>query len=77
MTDKTESDLYVYPGKRVTQAGHDNGFGQGMTLRDHFASQVLAGWISSAVDHEVYLDPAHYADMSYEFADAMMARRKK
>jgi hypothetical protein len=49
---------------------------QAKTLRDEFAGQALNGWISSATNHDVYLDPVHYAGLSYEFADAMLEARK-
>ena len=38
-----EQDAYVYPGQRIARNGHVLGHGQGITLRDWFAGQFLAG----------------------------------
>jgi hypothetical protein len=48
---------------------------QAKTLRDEFAGRALTGWISGA-DIDVYLHPQTMADLSYEFADAMLEARK-
>jgi hypothetical protein len=69
----TSVDDFRAEFQRAYEAGAAS---QAGTLRDDFAGQALAGWISSATDHDVYLDPAHYAGMSYEFADAMLEARK-
>lgn len=57
-------------GKQVTEAA------QGMTLRDYFAGQALAGMFADyfrSLNHEPYV-VAHDA---YVFADAMLAARKE
>ena len=48
---------------------------QAGTLRDEFAGQAMAGWMSAA-DHDDYLDPKFVTSLSYEFADAMLEARK-
>jgi hypothetical protein len=45
----------------------------GMTLRDWFAGQVLAG---ICADPEWGDDPTHLASFSYTLADAMLAARE-
>lgn len=48
----------------------------GMSLRDWFAGQALAGMMASEVDGSTYNeDPA--AERAYRFADAMLAEREK
>ena len=51
------------------------GYTRGMSLRDWFAGQALAGQIA----HECHEDPAYdiYAADAYAFADAMLAARAK
>ena len=52
----------------------------GMTLRDYFAGQALAGWLASfgeGARHPVDVDHGDFvADCSYKMADAMIAARK-
>jgi hypothetical protein len=45
---------------------------KGMTLRDYFAGQALAGVM--AIDHRA---PDHIAMLVYLYADAMIAERNK
>lgn len=47
---------------------------QGMSLRDWFAGQALAGQLANA-DSEINM--TFLAKWSYEYADAMLAERKK
>jgi len=43
----------------------------GMTLRDYFAGQALAGMLNMS------FNPEHHARLSYQFADAMLLARKE
>lgn len=74
-----ESDDYAYPGTRFTRSGHISGEGQGMTLRDYFAGQALAGHMADAeASPHVYSDDEFLlarAKFLYRFADAMLATR--
>jgi hypothetical protein len=67
----TELDSYVYPGPRYTKSGYTNGAGQGITLRDYFAGQALAGL---AQDESVTAKRA--GEIAYEMANAMLEARK-
>jgi hypothetical protein len=67
----TERDNYVHPGQRYTKSGYTAGFGQGMSLRDYFAGQALAGL---AQDESVTAKRA--GEIAYEMADAMLEARK-
>lgn len=46
----------------------------GMTLRDYFAGQALAGMIASG---DMPIMKSDVADQAYHFADAMIERRAK
>ena len=60
---------------RAFPVGHDGGH-QGMTLRDYFAAQALAGYITSAADINL-TSVAVVATWSYQAADAMLRAREK
>ena len=47
------------------------GYEDGMTLRDYFAGQALAGYLADGVVSE----PQHCAEFAYRMADAMLAER--
>jgi hypothetical protein len=54
----------------------------GMSLRDYFAGQALAGWMATYVKGESHPgDTPEYAEnialSSYRIADAMLAARKE
>lgn len=74
-----ENDHYVYPGQRISKSGYKVGQGQGMTLRDYFAGQVLAGSFSGVMPKalDVSWMQQHGSDYAYHIADAMLAARLK
>lgn len=54
---------------------------QGLSVRDYFAAQALAGWMatfgrSDAAEDVVGNRVTNAADMCYRLADAMLERRK-
>lgn len=68
-----QNDNYAFPGARFSRSGAPAGHGMGMTLRDWFAGQALAGicantdWMPTDVE-SVTRD-------AYAHADAMLAAR--
>ena len=55
----------------------DDSDNNGMTLRDWFAGQALAGWIASTRDSEASeWDATWWARKAYETADAMLKARE-
>lgn len=53
-----------------------SGLDDGMTLRDYFAAQALAGIVTGfAGDADHHAE--HLAQMAYAVADAMMEKREK
>ena len=52
----------------------------GMTLRDYFAGQALAGNLEQGIENDMlsgwWHAPEDIADRAYEIADAMIERRK-
>ncbi len=73
------SEFYNPPAFPVVA---ENGLGhidEGMTLRDYFAGQALAGLMANAnmpfaADY-AECEPRQIADAAYEIADAMLAER--
>ena len=66
-----ESGGYAYPqSETVGSISHSTG----MTLRDYFAGQALAGYLS---DPNVGGDPTETARRMYAYADAMIKARDK
>ena len=55
----------------------------GMSLRDYFAGQALAGLLGSdaevdETDYQAHDNPQDfYASLAYEYADSMLVERKK
>jgi len=64
----------AHPTNMAFPVANEHGVQHGMTLRDYFAGQALAGWLSTA-DLCRYVPPNEVADLAYEFADAMMKAR--
>ncbi len=68
MSDKPESVPQAFP----------NHFGYGMTLRDYFAGQALAGHLSHPeLPTLLSLDHENTAQLCYSLADAMLREREK
>ncbi len=71
----------AFPGPSFTQGGHPNGHSMGMTLRDWFAGQALAGFYANPDPHmpaELDGKPGviRVAQAAYQIADAMLEARK-
>lgn len=62
----------VFPNAIPTQNGTI--YAPGMSLRDWFAGQALAGLLA---DHTLDLGFGEYAEKSYRMANAMLAARAK
>jgi hypothetical protein len=62
------------PVSHSDEGGTHFGF-TGMTLRDYFAGQALAGFIAASTGRDVHSQPA--ARMCYQMADAMLAARER
>lgn len=66
----------------MSQSNNDGpAFPEGISLRDWFAGQALAGRVAAVVaavivDHG-QVDPIKLAQRCYEYADAMLAARAK
>mgnify|MGYP003132973889 CR=1 FL=1 len=58
------------PARAHPQGHPDQANGDGMTLRDYFAGQALAGSLS-----RIPLSPKAAAIQAYAYADAMLAQR--
>ena len=56
----------AFPAGNLTHGGHE-----GMTLRDWFAGQALAGMLIGE-----WLSDKGVATLAYEYADAMLAARE-
>lgn len=77
MAIELEQDGYVFPGQRLSKEGFPIGSGQGMTLRDWYAGQALAGLMPSwPLDRPVRHSPSDLARISYRLADAMLEARE-
>jgi len=50
---------------------------EGMTLRDYFAAQALAGMLQNYTTQKFGVGEQTCARGAYEFADAMLAARKE
>lgn len=88
-TKKIDDGGLAFPGTRREQVGTvaDHGFSDddsptfgdvqhhGMTLRDWFAGQALAGMLATDTDASFYKAEVA-AERSYRMADAMIAARK-
>lgn len=70
-----QNDNYAFPGARFSRSGASYGYGMGMTLRDWFAGQALAGYFANShTPHKNAVDN-DMAEYCYSAADAMIAAR--
>jgi len=70
-------DKNIESGQAFPSAGTESGWSvDGMSLRDYFAAQALIGLLANA-HHFSPVNPTGYANLTYEFADAMVAAREK
>ena len=71
----------AFPREDYQTNGRADGGGgqQGMSLRDYFAGQAVAGFTSSADAEGAWTgaDPHTVAANAYQIADAMLAEREK
>lgn len=65
------------PDKHWFYTGEPNIGAMGMSLRDWFAGQALAGWLATFNDDQVPTSVKSVAKYMYEIADAMLAEQKK
>lgn len=95
MSDRTQDEVaqdlpdnpWAFPTAEWTRDGDHVREHNGMTLRDYFAGQALAGWIASITDEEARSydgEPVAFrehqdavAATCYGYADAMLAARSK
>lgn len=52
-------------------------FGPGMSLRDWFAGQAIAGLCADPSNHKLFADKDEAAVSAYAIADVMLAERAK
>jgi hypothetical protein len=78
--DYSEDGGPAYPSTIVTEH-HANGapktsfLHEGMSLRDHFAAQIVSGYIAATAPGDPYPKPDEAADYAYDVADAMLRAR--
>lgn len=76
MTERYYSNA-AFPGPSFTSNGHPNGHDMGMSQRDWFAGQAMAGLAAHSGSYGFGNGPSDLADRAYEIADAMLAEREK
>ena len=75
MTDQHKDGGPAMPGPVYTQNGHLSGHGMGMSLRDWFAGQALAGYFGYCLAGHQNTATVPTAEYIYQMADAMIAAR--
>ena len=76
MSDSINNGGPAFPLPASTQPNGEHQWHEyGMSLRDYFAGQALAGLLTQLAEDE--FGPGHFAKASYEMADAMLAARNK
>jgi hypothetical protein len=72
-------DIPAFPTAQYANGVHPSGFDNGMTLRDYFAGQALAGGLEQGVEDDMHCSwwhgPTKIAKRAYAVADAMMKAR--
>lgn len=71
MGDRYESGT-VFPGPSFTEGGHRKGHDMGLSRRDWFAGQALAGLAAHSGSYGFGNGPGELADRAYAIADAML-----
>lgn len=73
------TDTPAFPTKTFTRNGYPAGESMGMSLRDYFAGQALAGITGnkSFFGPTFQQHPNAAAEFAYQCADAMLSERKK
>ena len=66
---------FPMPASETSIGGHYEQLG--MSLRDWFAGQALAGWIASYGPEDGRPNPGACASIAYQVADAMIAARSE
>ena len=74
MSDTKDNGGTAFPGPSFTRAGHSNGHSMGMSLRDWFAGQALAGALDRWLG--VLGSDKEISGWAYQIADAMLEARK-
>lgn len=74
MSKQVDDGGLAFPFTAQGVGGETNEAYPGMTLRDWFAGQALAGWLSSC-DPSECANPRDSSQVSYEMADAMIKAR--
>ena len=73
MSDKIEDGGAAFPWREDGGGGYYQHVG--MSLRDWFAGQAVAGWMASTPENYL-VDETKSAELAYIVADAMLAARK-
>lgn len=74
MTDREDGGPAFPRAGHINEHGNEVGAEDGLSLRDWFAGQALAGMMEAYRHGEARHD--HAAHDAYAFADAMIAQRK-
>jgi len=78
MTKETGGQAFPYNGSVYKRGHFQNELIKGMTLRDYFAGQVIAGLIGISLNSSESGDIApKLAKASYQVADLMLTERAK
>ena len=73
MKEQKETGGPAFPEFPQKKSDYQFAYTSGMTLRDYFAGQALAGWVTGSGNN----DEDYVAQVCYEYADAMLKEREK